>query len=221
MSMAIRSPRQSAMGVRWTEDFRRGRDGVRRNQGDIAEVAPDYIGFEGKWVRFTEGNSRILYPRLNLLGVAAITFGARFEKFVSTGTNQYAFCQGNAAAWPTGVGFIMVFSPHTTRIDCGVQIAGAYKNAAVTTWTEWTDEFSVVCTWESGDYVRLYGNGEQIKESNLTAGVLVDAGNNVSIGGDDNLSNDAEGSVADPFVDLGRAWTADEILAWHNRSLFV
>jgi hypothetical protein len=219
VSVAIRSPRRSALGVTWCEDFSRGRLGVVKNQGVITEVAPNVIGFDGRWARFPNNvAARLAYPHVNVQAQTSITFGCRVSSLGSSvGAVQALMGQQNPGAT---AGFTFYVNQAVTSIRSDIVISGLNR-AVLFSPTTITKETSVIVTWTSGDYIRMIVNGELAALSGATfAGSITDDGTlPLYVGSFNATLYPVNGSISEPFI-ARRAFSASEARAWHNRSLF-
>jgi len=216
--MAIRPPRRSALGVTWCEDFRRGRLGVRKNQGVIYQSAVRFVNIEGKWARFpADTAARIEYPTVRTTGVTAITFGCWIRDVQSAGWCT-PMCQ--ATAINAAREFHFLANPGTDTIRFAVGVSGTERYASDTI-TDWASKHMLVTTWQTGDSIRSYIDGQPGATAGPYAGSVTDSGWNLTFGGlVGGGGYTLDGQVADPFVLMGRAMSAAEIQDLYRRSTF-
>jgi len=217
MSLAIRPPRRSALGVTWCEDFRRGRLGVRKNQGTIMQTPPSVVGFDGKWASFPgDADVLIQYPQLRTAGRTAFTAACR-TRGVTIVDHQALICMYGAVG-----GDVFLFDlGSNSKPALHIAISG------VTRWvegavTDWTVEHDVLVTWSTGDYIRMYVDGLLSDVSGAAyAGAMDEVAQPLRLGVRNSDDYPLDGDMADPLVDLTRAWSAAEVMAYHNRSTFI
>ena len=162
MSMTTRPPKTSALGMAWTEDFKRGYTGIAKGGGIITGAVP----IVGEWSTFDSTNM-ITYPSLRISS-AALSVGCWCRKIVADTAIQMLFKQMDDAAlsgfyvrtadtWATVVGCIIISG--TSRTVAAVVPAGSVTSSAPNLF---------IVTWASGDYIRLYHNGVQTGISGAT-----------------------------------------------------
>jgi len=213
MSLALRPPRTSALGVSWSESFRRGRLGVRKNQGTINGVVP----IVGAAARF-DGNTAnyISYPHLTTRGVTGITVGARVKD--AAALLQCVVGQIRSTAWPANVEFQLYINANGTW---GFTIHNGAGSQARGTTGVLTGDDLIIGTWTSGGPISMYQNGELDPNSGgVYAGSLNDAVQELTVGRRAIAELPADCDIEDPFVEF-RCWSATEIRNYFRRSSFV
>ena len=187
--------------------------------GTINESSPNFVGFDGKWAKFPGSNDAHIHwdNELRLSGETAITVGVRIRKYVASAT--FGSLIGRVDVTGTE-GFLMSLSA-TTNIVFGISVSGTYRYANVSVGTIDRGEHSIVGTWTSGGNIKMYWDGIYAGQSGATySGDLVTSTSKKLTMGKhpDSSATPLECEVADPIVDVGRSWSAQEILDWHNRS---
>lgn len=221
MSLAIRPAATSVLGVKWSEEFSRGRVGVRKNQGTIYETADDKIQFLGPIARFPGTDLvKIEYPRVNC--TTAFTASAWLQNLVDNDYWHYFMTQSSENNWWNDLEWIMRFKISGGYIGPVLNVSGALVSCVLTGWSYAAtgNRFLMTATWESGDYLRLYLNAVPVKTSTATAsGVINNAGQLLRLGYPDSSAKFFKGDIEKPFVD-NRRWSADEIRAYYEKNLF-
>jgi len=174
----------------------------------------------GKWARF-DGNAAnyIVYPHLVTRNRTAITIGCWHRLTSDTGTTRVMIGQGSSAVWPTNMEFMLYF--HTSnRPAIFINIAGVGGIAlTATTAVDHSRDRLTIATWESGDVLRIYTNGEPDGTGVNQPGVIADVGSTLVVGNRTDLGVPFIGDQAEPILDF-RRWSEAEIRNYYRRSLF-
>lgn len=190
-----------------------------KDQGVIHEAAPNFVGFDGRWIRLPGSSDAYLsYISPGGIAVSAITFGCRIRSLGATGDHRCLMCDWDE---PGGDDRYLLDVTTDDEARTYIQISGTPRGVTGSAFADIVQEKSVACTWTSGDYIRLYVSGIQDAISPATyAGTIDEGPQGLYLGARNDEDYPLNGHLADPFVDTSRAWSAAEILAWHNRSLF-
>jgi hypothetical protein len=204
--------------VAWTEDFLRGRLGVRKNGGTINETPPNVINFRGKWTVFPNSlNAYIQYPPLHVLYQPGLTVAATMlvPTGASTGT---AISQYDGAAYPANLQYILSVTPATPIVRSIFNISGSGRIADVAIPLD--EEFRILVTWTTGGPILTYIDGvDQTAAPVNYAGAIGGTVQPLILGR--RVDGSAyEGMLADPLVEF-RGYSPDEALADFDRSTFV
>lgn len=211
MSLSIHPARRSALGVTWCEDFSRGRLGVRKN-GGIVTGAPV---LSGEWMSLDGAADYITYPRARM-GCDSLTVSISIRNCTTAGWGWIITQYGGVGARDFG----MQIRGTDGAIYIYMFISGTARNAHTTLATLLTGTHDLVATWATGDRIRLYDNGVQIAQSGAAyAGTIDDVAPDLVLGAASGGAVMSAVELAEPIIDR-RQWSAAEVLAHYNRSLF-
>jgi hypothetical protein len=219
MSLGVQSPRRSALGLTWCEDVTRGRLGVRKNGGDIVETPPNVVNIQGKWAEFPgDASAYIEYPATHTLYQSAVTFGCRVKDLVDVADDEVFLSQYHSA-FVTDRSLSLLHNG--TTLTARLRISGVLRTVSGVVAELLDQEGDIVATWADGLNFILYYNGVQAFSVGPYASDLSGTIQALTLGAYTNHVKPLTGKIADPFIDLGHAWNADEVLQYHNKSLLV
>lgn len=225
MSLGIHTPRRSALGVDWCDDFSRGRDAIRKAGGRIIEGGGDTITLDDRWLKFPENNScGLIYDRVvpSCLGKDEITFGIWYRSLTLAATT-FATLYGQydtAGAYPAGRSWGVQFR-NNGRIYMRVGSGAAVENVSdATTAAQRDGVHLVVCRWSTGNNMEIFLDGDLFTAGNAFAGTINDYGVPISVGIESNMDGSPNVELADPFVEF-RSWSDEEISDLYRGSTFI
>lgn len=220
MSLALDSPRRSALGVGWCDDFSRGWDGIARAGGVRGGLGADQIALEGKWAEFHGKNAEaIIYPARHCLTRDAITCGVWYKNIEIQGESYATFLGqwDTSVASPTGRSWAIRFRD-TSRIYFFLGSGGSLNNLSQSiTADQRSGVHLIVCRWVSGSNMEIYLDASLLDSGSSFAGTLDDYSTPLSVGRDNNTDASPVGKLAAPFVEF-RYWSVDEIQDLYQRS---
>jgi hypothetical protein len=206
--LAIRPPRLTALGLKWTEDFRRGVLGVEKNQGVINGA----VEIDGRWARFTEQSSKhIDYPPLIIDGVTQFTIGCWIRDYETTVFNANFFGHSK--------------DQFSEEMTIGATGAGALRarvnsnNVTDTSGINLAGEHLVVFQNHVAVAAKFYIDGEEVSSHSGEAAISLISGSKLVVGSTGGGQWPMKGRVADPFIILNTL-TADEHRELYARSLY-
>ena len=211
MSLALRPPRQSSLGLSFVEDFRRGYAGVAKNGGTITGTVPIE---PGGWLVFNNNiANHITYPPLRLQGVTAFSAWAYVKELSAIAAFQTIFGIQNE--------FILFTTDNWTNARFDILVSGVDRAVVgVLPVVASGNARLLVGTWTSGDYLRLYHNGVQLGVSSSTyAGSIIETPTpSLLVGVINGPSWPLTGKVRD-FGTVNRQFSQAEVLAMYNNNL--
>jgi len=222
MSISVKPPRRSALGVAWHGDFSRGWDGIARADGIRYGVGADQVSLDGRWAEFHGANGEaIIYPPQECLARDEITCGVWYKDIEIQGESYATFVGqwDTSAGSPTGRSWAIRFRD-TSQIYFSLGSGGGLNNLSdAITADQRSGVHLVVCRWKSGSNMDIYFDGELLDSGGSFAGTLDSYDTPLSVGRDNNTDASPVGQLADPFVEF-RYWSEEEIRDLYRGSLF-
>jgi hypothetical protein len=200
--------------VTWCEDFRRGRLGIAKNQGQINGVVP----LEGRWVVF-EGDSAnyIEYPPILTPGSTELTIGCWVKDLVDTGTNAVFLSQYHSGAAPNRS---LSLEYDGTQLRFVAHLNGAVNSATGIVADLLTTKHFIVGRWSSGNSMDLLVDGGLEFSSGAIPGAMTGSIQPLRIGDWVSANRPLHGKISEPFILLGRSMSEEEIRYLFRRSTF-
>lgn len=217
MTLAIRSPRKSALGVDFLEDGKRGKLAVRKNQGILNGNCN--VDVDGYFHTFAAAVSWLQYPRLITGGRTAITVGCWVKDFVHSGVTQFIMGQASLVGWDNNIEFMLYVNAADTMAFY-LKRQGAAAVAVSSILLLDANPTFIAATWASADTTRIFVNGEQNNAGAAGAGTINDADQPLTVGLRANGDVPLTGRVREPWIEF-RRWSAAEIRDYYRRVLFV
>ena len=207
MSLALQSPRRSALSLLWQEDFRRagGYTSIAKQGGVIVGTV---LGINDGWLSLG-GAGQISYSSQRIGGLTEISFGAWVKDTNGAGYQSIL----TSTDWVTS-GFALHTPNAWANLNMRIAISGTVRT--VSTAFPGGCAF-IVCTWESGEGIRGYVNGVENGISAVYAGTVSQSVVSPLVVGSSDGSQYLAGKIKDPFI-IGRQLSAAEVLALYNNS---